>query len=107
MKERRLFCSTKRRTVLMAIRKTASTEGSLEAKAPSALPGKEVRSLEVVAAAIREQFAAGVDAETIQQELAVSPHVFRELLSHSYKLVGRAPVIFEYQEKIRVGEIEG
>ena len=52
-------------------------------------------------------FAAGKDAETIQQELAVSPHVFRELLSHSYKLVGRAPEIFEYKERIRIGEIEG
>ncbi len=91
----------------MSTRKAASTEASLEAKGPSALPGKEVRSLEVVAAAIREQFAAGVDAETIQQQLAVSSHVFRELLSHSYKLVGRAPTIFEYQEKIRIGEIEG
>ena len=107
MNERQLFCSTKRRTVLMAIRKTAGTDGSLEAKAPSALPGKAVRSLEVVAAAIREQFATGVDAEAIMQELAVSQHVFRELLSHSYRLVGRAPEIFEYQEKIRIGEIEG
>jgi len=63
--------------------------------------------LEPVAVAIREMFAAGKDAETIQQELAVSPHVFRELLSHSYKLVGRAPEIFEYQERVRVGQLEG
>jgi len=73
--------------------------------APSPLPGKTVRSLAVVAEAIRERFAKGEHAETIQQELAVSPHVFRELLSHSYKLVGRAPEIFEYQEKVRVGEL--
>jgi hypothetical protein len=93
----------------MPARKTAADD-SLEVKeqtAPSALPGSTVRSLEPVAEAIRELFAAGKDAETIQQELAVSPHVFRELLSHSYKLVGRAPEIFDYQERIRIGEIEG
>jgi hypothetical protein len=33
--------------------------------------------------------------------------VFRELLSHSYKMVGRAPEIFEYQERVRVGELAG
>jgi hypothetical protein len=93
----------------MPARKTAADD-SLEVKeqtAPSALPGSTVRSLEPVAEAIREMFAAGKDAETIQQELAVSPHVFRELLSHSYKMVGRAPEIFEYQERIRIGAIEG
>lgn len=93
----------------MATRKTAATESTVEVvsqkAAPSPLPGKTVRSLAVVAEAVRERFAAGEDAETIQQELAVSSHVFRELLSHSYKLVGRAPEIFEYQEKLRVGEI--
>lgn len=76
---------------------------SLEVKDKGALPGKTVRSLEPVAEAIREMFAAGKDAETILQELAVSEHVFRELLSHSYKMVGRAPEIFEYQEKMRLG----
>ena len=93
----------------MPARKPVNAEDSLEVKevsASSALPGKSVRSLAVVAEAIRDRFAAGADAETIQQELAVSQHVFRELLSHSYKLVGRAPEVFEYQEKIRVGEIE-
>ena len=93
----------------MPARKPAADD-SLEVKeqtAPSALPGSTVRSLEPVAEAIREMFAAGKDAETIQLELAVSPHVFRELLSHSYKMVGRAPEIFEYQERIRIGEIEG
>jgi hypothetical protein len=91
----------------MPARKTTNTEISVETPAVSATPGAEVRSLEVVAEAIRARFAAGEDAETIQQELAVSPHVFRELLTHSYKMVGRAPEIFEYQEKIRIGEIEG
>jgi hypothetical protein len=91
----------------MPARKAADSLEVKEQSAPSALPGDTVRSLEPVAEAIREMFAAGKDAETIQQELAVSPHVFRELLSHSYKLVGRAPEIFEYQERIRIGEIEG
>lgn len=91
----------------MPARKSANTEGSVETPVISAAPGKEVRSLEVVAEAIRAEFAAGKDAEVIQAELQVSAHVFRELLTHSYKLVGRAPEIFEYQEKIRVGEIEG
>lgn len=76
---------------------------SLQVKDNDVMPGKTVRSLEPVAEAIREMFAAGKDAETIQQELAVSQHVFRELLSHSYKMVGRAPEIFEYQEKMRIG----
>ena len=91
----------------MPARKAADSLEVKEKSAPSALPGDTVRSLEPVAVAIREMFAAGKDAETIQQELAVSPHVFRELLSHSYKMVGRAPEIFEYQERIRIGEIEG
>jgi hypothetical protein len=91
----------------MPARKAADSLEVKEKSAPSALPGDTVRSLEPVAEAIREMFSAGKDAETIQQELAVSPHVFRELLSHSYKMVGRAPEIFEYQERIRIGEIEG
>jgi hypothetical protein len=91
----------------MPARKAADSLEVKEKSAPSALPGDTVRSLEPVAVAIREMFAAGKDAETIQQELAVSPHVFRELLSHSYKLVGRAPEIFEYQERVRVGQLEG
>lgn len=83
---------------------------SVEVKEPSvssALPGSSVRSLEVVAEAIRAMFAEGKDADTILNELEVSPHVFRELLSHSYKMVGRAPEVFEYQERMRIGEIEG
>lgn len=91
----------------MPARKAADSLEVKEKSAPFALPGNTVRSLEPVAEAIREMFAAGKDAETIQQELVVSPHVFRELLSHSYKMVGRAPEIFEYQERIRIGEIEG
>jgi hypothetical protein len=91
----------------MPARKAADSLEVKEESAQPALPGDTVRSLEPVAEAIREMFAAGKDAETIQQELAVSPHVFRELLSHSYKMVGRAPAIFEYQERIRIGEIEG
>ena len=84
----------------MPARKTANTENSVETPTASAIPSAQVRSLEVVAEAIRVKFAAGEDAEAIQQELAVSPHVFRELLTHSYKMVGRAPEIFEYQEQI-------
>lgn len=91
----------------MPARKAVSTENSVETPVASATPGAEVRSLEVVAEAIRAKFAAGEQAEDIQQELQVSAHVFRELLTHSYKLVGRAPEIFEYQEKIRIGEIDG
>lgn len=90
----------------MPARKTANTESSVETPVASAIPGFEVRSLEVVAEAIRAKVAAGEDAEAIQQELVVSPHVFRELLAHSYKMVGRAPEVFEYQEKMRIGEIE-
>lgn len=91
----------------MPARKMTATESSVETDAASAVPGSVVRSLEVVAEAIRQKVAAGEDAEAIQQELAVSPHVFRELLTHSYKMVGRAPEVFEYQEKMRIGEIEG
>lgn len=91
----------------MPARKTTNTEFSVETPAVSAAPGAVVRSLEVVAEAIRAKFAAGEQAEAIQEELQVSAHVFRELLTHSYKLVGRAPEVFEYQEKMRIGEIEG
>ena len=91
----------------MPARKAANTESSVETPVASAIPGLQVRSLEVVAEAIRTKIAAGEDAEAVQQELAVSPHVFRELLTHSYKMVGRAPEIFDYQERIRIGEIDG
>jgi len=91
----------------MPARKTANAENSVEMLVASATPGAVVRSLEAVAEVIRAKVAAGEDAEAIQQELAVSPHVFRELLTHSYKMVGRAPEIFEYQEKMRIGEIQG
>lgn len=91
----------------MPARKAANTESSVETPVASAIPGPQVRSLEVVAEAIRTKIAAGEDAEAVQQELAVSPHVFRELLTHSYKMVGRAPEIFDYQERIRIGEIDG
>lgn len=91
----------------MPARKPANTEVSVEKPVASAIPGAEVRSLEVVAEAIRAKVAAGEDAEAIQQELEVSPHVFRELLTHSYKMVGRAPEVFAYQERMRLGEIEG
>lgn len=90
----------------MPARKTLTTDASVEITKPSAVPDSEVRLLEVVAEAVRAKVAAGEDAEAIQQELAVSPHVFRELLTHSYKMVGRAPEVFEYQERIRIGEIE-
>lgn len=91
----------------MPARRSSSVDATVETEALSAVPGAEVRSLEVVAEAIRAKVAAGEDAEAIQQELVVSPHVFRELLTHSYKMVGRAPEVFEYQEKMRIGEIEG
>lgn len=91
----------------MPARKISNTENSVETPGASATPGAQVRSLEVVAEAIRTKVAAGEDAEAIQQELAVSPHVFRELLIHSYKMVGRAPEVFEYQEKVRIGELDG
>jgi hypothetical protein len=90
----------------MPARRSSSVDATVETKALSAVPGAEVRSLEVVAETIRAKVAAGEDAEAIQQELAVSPHVFRELLTHSYKMVGRAPEVFEYQERMRIGEIE-
>jgi hypothetical protein len=93
----------------MPARKLVDADASVETKVasvPSAAPGKTVRSLEVVANAIRERFSSGESAETILQDLQVSEHVFRELLTQSYQLVGRAPVIFEYQEKMRIGEIE-
>ena len=91
----------------MPARKAAESVEVKEKSAPSALPGNSVRSLEPVAEAIRAMFAEGKDADTILKELEVSPHVFRELLSHSYKMVGRAPEVFEYQERVRIGEIEG
>lgn len=70
------------------------------------LPGGEVRSLEVVAEEIRKRFAEGQEAEQIRAELQVSYHVMNELLTNAYKFVGRAPEIFEYQERMRIGEIE-
>lgn len=68
------------------------------------MPGSEVRDLGVVAEEIRRRLAAGESGEVIREELKVSYHVMNELLTHSYKFVGRAPEIFAYQERMRIGE---
>jgi hypothetical protein len=91
----------------MPIRKSSDAEGSVKPAAPKenpALPGKKIRKLEDVALEVkrlREQ--EGFDLTQIREKLEVSYDVLNQLILQSYKSVMNTPVVFEVQEKIRLG----
>jgi len=91
----------------MPARKTADAEASVKVETPktnTALPGKEVRKLEDVALEVRRlREEEGLDTSEIREKLQVSYDVLNQLILQSYKSTMNTPVVFEVQEKIRLG----
>jgi len=91
----------------MPARKNADAEASVKVEAPktnTALPGKEVRKLEDVALEVRRlREEEGLDTSEIREKLQVSYDVLNQLILQSYKSTMNTPVVFEVQEKIRLG----
>ena len=68
------------------------------------MPGKAVRKLEDVALEVRRlREEDGLDLQQIGEKLQVSYDVLNQLILQSYKSTMNTPVVFEVQEKIRLG----
>jgi ribosome-binding protein aMBF1 (putative translation factor) len=92
--------------MLMPARKQVDADTSVVAKPPSVLPGKEVRSLEPVAAEIRRlRDEEGLSTQEIHEMLDVSFDVINQLFLQSYKMTMNTGETFEVQEKLRLGLI--
>ena len=92
--------------MLMPARKQVDADTSVVAKPPSALPGKEVRSLETVAVEIRRlRDEEGLSTPEIHEMLQVSFDVINQLFLQSYKMTMNTGETFEVQEKMRLGLI--
>ncbi len=90
----------------MPARKQVDADTSVVAKPPSALPGKEVRSLETVAVEIRRlRDEEGLSTQEIHEMLQVSFDVINQLFLQSYKMTMNTGETFEVQEKMRLGLI--
>ena len=91
----------------MPARKSAGTEASVEKTAPKAnpaLPGKEIRKLEDVALEVRRLFdEEKLNTAEIREKLEISYDVVNQIMLQSYKSTMNTPVVFEVQEKIRLG----
>ena len=91
----------------MPARKTSDAEASVKVETPkakSALPGKEVRKLEDVALEVRRmREEEGLDTSEIREKLQISYDVLNQLILQSYKSTMNTPVVFEVQEKLRLG----
>ena len=75
------------------------------AKGSSALPGSAVRKLEDVALEVRRlREEEGLDLQQIGEKLQVSYDVLNQLILQSYKSTMNTPVVFEAQEKLRLGK---
>ena len=69
-----------------------------------ALPGKTIRSLEVVAAEIRRlREEEKLSTQEIHEMLQVSFDVINQLFLQSYKMTMNTGDVFEAQEKLRLG----
>lgn len=90
----------------MPARKQVDADTSVVTKPPSVLPGKEVRSLEPVAAEIRRlRDEEGLSTQEIHEMLDVSFDVINQLFLQSYKMTMNTGETFEVQEKLRLGLI--
>ena len=91
----------------MPIRKSPDAEGSVKPAAPKtnpATPGSAVRKLEDVALEVRRlREEEGLDLQQIGEQLKVSYDVLNQLILQSYKSTMNTPVVFEVQEKLRLG----
>lgn len=85
-------------------------ESSVKPAAPKtnpAIPGKSVRNLQDVALEVRRlREEEGLNLQEIGKKLEVSYDVLNQLILQSYKSTMNTPVVFEVQEKLRLG-IEG
>ena len=84
----------------MPAQKAAECSISVKKTAPAFEPGSEVRQLEPVRR-LREEDNMHITA--IGEKLQVSYDVINQLILQSYKSVMNTPVVFEVQEKIRLG----
>jgi len=93
--------------MLMPARKQMDSDTSVGSKAPAvnpAIPGDKVRKLQDVAFEIRRlREEDGLNITEIGAKLQVSYDVINQLILQSYKSVMNTPVVFEAQEKIRLG----
>ena len=88
----------------MPVQKAAESSTSVKKAAPAFEPGSEVRQLEPVALEIRRlREEDGMNITAIGEKLQVSYDVINQLILQSYKSVMNTPVVFEAQEKIRLG----
>lgn len=68
------------------------------------MPGKEVRKLEDVALEVRRLFdEEKLNTAEIREKLEISYDVVNQIMLQSYKSTMNTPVVFEVQEKIRLG----
>jgi predicted DNA-binding protein (UPF0251 family) len=87
----------------MPAQKSADLPSVPKAK-PGFEPGDKVRQLEPVALEIRRlREQEGLNITEIGEKLQVSYDVMNQLILQSYKSVMNTPVVFEAQEKIRLG----
>jgi predicted DNA-binding protein (UPF0251 family) len=92
--------------MLMPTRKQIDADPSVVAKPPSALPSREVRGLDTVAAEIRRlRDEEGLSTQEIHEMLEVSFDVINQLFLQSYKMTMNTGETFEMQEKMRLGLI--
>ena len=93
--------------MLMPARKQMDSDTSVGSKTPAvnpAIPGDKVRKLQDVAFEIRRlREEDGLNITEIGAKLQVSYDVINQLILQSYKSVMNTPVVFEAQEKIRLG----
>jgi predicted DNA-binding protein (UPF0251 family) len=88
----------------MPVQKAAESSTSVKKVAPAFEPGGQVRQLESVALEVRRlREQEGLNIAEIGEKLQVSYDVMNQLILHSYKSVMNTPVVFEAQEKIRLG----
>jgi hypothetical protein len=88
----------------MPVQKAAESSTSVKKVAPAFEPGSQVRQLEPVALEIRRlREEDNMNITAIGQKLQVSYDVINQLILQSYKSVMNTPVVFEAQEKIRLG----
>jgi hypothetical protein len=88
----------------MPARKPVDSAISVEKTNAGFEPGPEVRQLAAVALEIRRlREEDGLNITEIGEKLQVSYDVINQLMLQSYKSVMNTPVVFEAQEKIRLG----
>jgi ribosome-binding protein aMBF1 (putative translation factor) len=91
----------------MPLRKSSGAEGSVKLATPKedpVMPGRQIRKLEDVALEIRRlREEQNLNITEIGEKLQVSYDVINQLILQSYKSTMNTPIVFEMQEKIRLG----